>query len=62
MKFEDLIKEVKFEVEVDGVKLAPAIVQDADKGDDYDAEQDLNAFSFHVDVPPKILSSFVFFI
>ena len=33
MKFEDLIKEIKFEVEVDGVKLAPAIVQDADKGD-----------------------------
>ena len=33
MKFEDLVKEVKFEVEVDGVKLAPAIVQDADKGD-----------------------------
>ena len=33
MKFEDLIKEVKFEVVVDGVALAPAIVQDADKGD-----------------------------
>ena len=33
MKFEDLIKEVKFEVEFGGVKLAPAIVQDADKGD-----------------------------
>ena len=33
MKFEDLIKEIKFEVEVDGVALAPAIVQDADKGD-----------------------------
>ena len=33
MKFEELIKEVKFEVEFGGEKLAPAIVQDADKGD-----------------------------
>ena len=33
MNFNELIKEIKFEVEVDGVKLAPAIVQDADKGD-----------------------------
>ena len=27
MKFEDLIKEVKFEVEFGGVKLAPALTQ-----------------------------------
>ena len=33
MKFEEIIKEIKFEVEFGGVKLAPAIVQDADKGD-----------------------------
>ena len=33
MTFEELIKEVKFEVEFGGEKLAPAIVQDADKGD-----------------------------
>ena len=33
MQFEDLIKEITFEVVVDGVALAPAIVQDADKGD-----------------------------
>ena len=33
MKFDELIKEIKFEVEFGGVKLAPAIVQDADKGD-----------------------------
>ena len=33
MTAEELIKEIKFEVEVDGVMLAPAIVQDADKGD-----------------------------
>lgn len=31
MKFEDIMKEVKFEVEVDGVMLAPAIVQDAER-------------------------------
>ena len=33
MNFEELIKEIKFDVEFDGVKLAPAIVQDAEKGD-----------------------------
>ena len=33
MTFDELIKEIKFEVEFGGVKLAPAIVQDADKGD-----------------------------
>ena len=36
--------------------------QRADKGDDHNAEQDFDAFSFHVEVPPKIFSSFVFFI
>lgn len=33
MKFEDLMKDVKFEVEFGDKKLAPAIVQDADKHD-----------------------------
>ena len=33
MTFDELIKEIKFEVDFGGVKLAPAIVQDADKGD-----------------------------
>ena len=33
MKFDEILKEIKFEVEFGGVKLAPAIVQDADKGD-----------------------------
>ena len=39
MKFEDLMKDVKFEVEFGDKKLAPAIVQDADKHDDNWAER-----------------------
>lgn len=33
MKFEELLNKIKFEVDFDGAKLVPVIVQDADKND-----------------------------